>query len=582
MSERSAGEIAAEAQRAAADPRASAWVAASAGTGKTKVLTDRILRLLLDGAAPEKLLCLTFTKAAAAEMANRLADRLAGWATAADGRLREDIAALEGTVPDAARMDAARRLFARVLDTPGGMRIQTIHAFCQSLLARFPIEAGIPPHFAVADEATAAELLDAAMTATLARAATAPALAEAVGVIAGHVREGAFFDLLRGLLGARGRLERMRAAAGGTEALVARVAMVLGVAATDTAESLLAAGCRDGAFDRAGLAAAAAALEGGSAKEAERGAVIRAWLADPDRRAVGIARYRLAFLTSEGAVRKQLVNKGTRTAHPAAEPTLATEAERLIALRERIAAARTREATAALLTLADAILDRYGAAKAARAMLDYEDLVLRTRGLLEVPGIAPWVLWKLDGGIDHILVDEAQDTSPDQWAVVAALAEEFFAGEGARRGHRTIFAVGDVKQSIYSFQGADPDAFRRMRAHFAARAAAVEAAWRPVDMNVSFRSTRPVLTAVDTVFATSPARDGLIDVAAGDQAVLEHRVSRTGVPGRVELWPLAAPVEDGDDGALWDPPVDQRRVVAPVAALARRIARTIARWIAAR
>ncbi len=129
------------AQRVAADPGASVWVGASAGTGKTKVLTDRVLALMLAGSDPGRILCLTFTKAAAAEMSNRLNTRLAQWAVAPDGALAESLTELLGRAPDKDLSDRARRLFARVLDTPGGMKIETLHAFCQSLLRRFPIEA---------------------------------------------------------------------------------------------------------------------------------------------------------------------------------------------------------------------------------------------------------------------------------------------------------------------------------------------------------------------------------------------------------------------------------------------------------
>ncbi|ROP90679.1 DNA helicase/exodeoxyribonuclease V subunit A [Stella humosa] len=569
---------AAAAQRAAADPAVSAWVGASAGTGKTTVLTNRILRLLLAGAAPERLLCLTFTKAAAAVMAIRLHRVLGRWATTDEAALGEELHRLEGQVADEKRRDAARRLFARVLDTPGGMRIQTIHSFCQSLLSRFPIEAGVPPHFDIADDNTAAELLQAALNATLAAAAADQALGAAVAEVARHVREDAFLDLLRQLLGRRGRLARMRDQAGGLEPLLNRIAAALGVDPEATEASVLASGCGPGSCDEASLRMAARGLAAGTEKEAERAGIILEWLDRPAARVEAMAAYRRAFLTKEGTVLARLVNKGTAAAYPAAETTLRDEAHRLLALQEQARAAAVRAATAALLRLGQAILVRYEQAKAARALLDYKDLILRTRALFDLPGIAPWVLYKLDGGIDHVLVDEAQDTSPDQWAVVAALAEEFFAGRSARETDRTLFAVGDVKQSIYSFQGADPDAFRRMRAHFQARAEAVDAVWRPVELMVSFRSTEAILTAVDTVFAGVEAKDGLADTGRGDPAVIEHLVSRLGQTGRVEVWPLLAPAA-AEEEAPWSPPVDQRFAVSPIARLARRIARMVRRWL---
>ncbi|MDA1308916.1 MAG: UvrD-helicase domain-containing protein, partial [Proteobacteria bacterium] len=144
-------------QQNASEPNRSVWVAASAGSGKTKVLTDRVLRLLLSGARPERILCLTFTKAAAAEMATRIAGRLSAWSVVDDATLDDQLRDLSGRAPEAIEVERARRLFATVLDAPGGLEVQTIHGFCQSILRRFPLEAGLPPQFDVLDERTAAE-----------------------------------------------------------------------------------------------------------------------------------------------------------------------------------------------------------------------------------------------------------------------------------------------------------------------------------------------------------------------------------------------------------------------------------------
>ena len=188
-------------QRQAADPDVSAWVAASAGAGKTKVLTDRILRLMLDGTPPQHILCLTFTRAAAAEMANRLRRRLGVWATAPEAGLDVNLAALTGRDSDPETRIMARRLLARVLDSPGGMRIQTIHAFCESLLGRFPIEAGLSPHFEVMDERTAAEVMAEAQDDVLqrGRAPGEPELAAALAEVTSHVHQAKFPDLIAGL-----------------------------------------------------------------------------------------------------------------------------------------------------------------------------------------------------------------------------------------------------------------------------------------------------------------------------------------------------------------------------------------------
>ena len=564
----------ARAQRRASDPQASSWVAASAGTGKTKVLTDRVLRLMLDGTPPDKILCITFTRAAAAEMANRLNHTLARWATMADGDLAATLHDLTGRRPDTDLQLAARRLFAGVLDAPGGMKIQTIHGFCQSLLRRFPLEAGLSPHFRPIDERDARTLLDEVVHAVL--SSPSRPVAEAVQTIAAQVDEGAFAELMSELTQERGRLARLLARFGGLAGLQRAIRDHLGVADAPSEADVVAEACTDAAADAPALRRAAQALASGSEAECRRAAAIAAWLEDPPRRAAGLEAYAQAFLTQAGTPRQRLISRATEAANPGAAVALEAEATRLAALWARRKAVTVAAASAALFTVGAAIVDAYQEARRSGHLLDYDDLVLRSAALLRRPGIAPWVLFKLDGGIDHILVDEAQDTSPEQWQVVAALAEEFFAGAGAREQTRTIFAVGDEKQSIFSFQGADPVAFARMRAHFAERVDAVQGAWRPVDLNTSFRSTGAVLRLVDAVFADAAVREGVV---AEPAATVRHDVFRRGDGGSVELWPQTGPLPAEEATAPWSPPLEQARAPEPAATLARHIAETIRGWL---
>ena len=559
-----------ERQREAADPAASVWVAASAGTGKTKVLTDRVLGLLLAGTPPHKILCLTFTKAAAAEMATRIARRLAKWATATDDALAGDLGKLLGTPPDADALTGARRLFARVLDVPGGMHIETIHAFCQSLLRRFPLEAGLAPHFQVMDDRDAGELMESAKEEVLvaARDGADAGLARALDTVTGLIHESAFPELMGELARDRGRLARLLARHGGLAGVMAAVRARLGLEGGDTAEAILAAACEDAAFDAAGCREAVRALRSGTRTDHERAAAMVAWLADPAGRPAGFERYRSAFLTADGAIRKTLCTKVVREGFPGVEDALLAEAERVLRVAERLKSARVAEATGALLTIGDALLAAYGRRKRARALMDYDDLILAARDLLARDGVAPWVLYKLDGGIDHVLIDEAQDTNPDQWAVVAALTEEFFAGRGARETVRTVFAVGDAKQSIYSFQRADPRAFEDMRALFARHVPAADLAWREVALQMSFRSTKAVLESVDAVFADGgPGADGV--AAPGED--IRHIAFRKDQAGLVEVWP---PVEPRaiDDPPPWKPPVERLRGDSPRTRLAGLVA----------
>ncbi|MGE0120606.1 MAG: double-strand break repair helicase AddA [Dongiaceae bacterium] len=565
-------------QRRAADPERTIWVDASAGTGKTKVLTDRVLSLLLAGTSPARLLCLTFTKAAAAEMANRIALDLESWATVDEGELHRKLHELTGADPSDERRRLARQLFARVLDTPGAMKIQTIHAFCQSLLKRFPLEAEIAPHFDVLDERSAAELLVQAREDILnrARAEGGTGLAAALAEITRHVRENEFDELMRMLAAERAHLQRLLVQFGGVEPLIRAVYERLRVDPAVTAAGLRAAGCEDACLELLGLRRALQALGGGTTTDRERAAAIQSWLAAAvSDRVATFETYGQAFLTDKGEIRARLVTKKVAQANPDVEAILQAEAMRLADLRERCNAATIATATAALLRLGAEMLASYAARKRQRALLDYEDLVLKTRDLLRRPGVAPWVLFKLDGGLDHILIDEAQDTNPEQWEVIAALADEFFAGEGARSNTRTVFAVGDPKQSIFSFQRADPVSFDRMRDFFRDRVyRARRDNWDEVPLTISFRSSAAILDAVNAVFAQPAAQNGLFITGGWPH----HEPSRVGQAGLVELWPPAEPL-DPVPSQPWDLPTERRAGDSPRGRLAQLVAERIAAMI---
>ena len=559
-------------QRRAYEREASVWVEASAGTGKTTVLTRRVLSLLLAKTAPSRILCLTFTKAAAAEMANRINETLSRWATSEDGTLAQELVPLIGAMPDADQLDYARQLFARVLDAPGGITIATIHAFCQSLLRRFPLEAGVVPHFEVMDERSSAEALTAARETVLMRARDDPSspLASALAEAVQRTHEERFTELLAALAQERARL--FAALGCGFDDFARTLRRLLDVPEGETLDGILAEACET--RDEGALREACEAMLASKAKtDQERGAIIAAWLAAPDMRHAAFEEYLCAFFTADGAGPRysRAVTVALGRDKPAVQACIEAEAERLQAIRQRRCAAEIYAATAAIARLGAAMLAEYERYKTGRALLDYDDLILKTRDLLRRPGIAPWVLFKLDGGLDHILVDEAQDTNPEQWEIVQLIAAEFFAGEGTRDGARTVFAVGDAKQSIYSFQRADPAKFIAMRAHFE-RAAGEW--WRRVPLHVSFRSVAAVLAAVDGVFAGDPANDGV----ALDGQIIRHIAQRQGDAGLVELWPPIKP-EEAAPTAPWEPPLKQRGASEPRARLAQAIAARIRDWL---
>ena len=513
-------DFASAAQRRATAPAHSAWVEANAGTGKTKVLTDRVTRLLLAEVKPERILCLTFTKAAAAEMRNRLAGQLGQWAMADDAALDAQLTKLIDRAPEAEERVIARRLFARVLDAPGGINILTIHAFCQALLKRFPLEAGVAPGFEVLDDAEATTLLRAArdeQIETLAGPGAPPLLAEALAMVANKVSIAEYADLVGELLSERAWLLSRLGDEQGLARLRRRLSRRLGCEHSSPA-------------DEASLRAAARTLiEAGGKTDPPRGATIALWLDAGEERPTIQNDYRAVFFTDRGSLRKTLASKAAIKALPAIENILTAESARL----ENVRNVELVDLTLALLHLGLDITERYSRAKRRRAVLDYDDLIVATRRLLESAESAAWVLYKLDGGIDHVLVDEAQDTNPDQWEVIRRLTEEFFAGSGAIGRNRTMFAVGDTKQSIFGFQRADPRKLAEMRGWFEERSQQADKEFVPVGLTVSFRSTPAVLDAVDAVFEHPDAARGVIE-----PGLLEHRPSRIDAPGRVELWPL--------------------------------------------
>jgi len=563
------------AQQRASDPRASVWVDASAGAGKTTVLTARLLRLLLAGTPPSRVLCLTFTRAAAAEMAGRVRARLGNWATISEGALADDLDKLLGTAPDADIMTRARGLFRRVLDAPGGLRLLTLHAFCQSVLRRFPLEAGLAPHFALVEDNDAQELLQEAQAEIFAEAGEADGgpLAKALSLVTARVHETNFPDLMAEVLRERGRIARLLGA-GGATALHLRTCHHLMIDPDATVEAIVSAAVAEGAFDRAALTTAAAVMASAGKRDRGRAERMQAWLAaDGTGRASAYLDWARCILKSDLSPRDKPADKASAAAWPA----LLSEASRVLDVLDRCRKADIARATHALVVLAAALIERYAEKKEAIAALDYDDLIAATARLLEA-NRAAWVLYKLDGGIDHVLIDEAQDTNPDQWAVVRALTGEFYTGSGAHEdaaAARTLFVVGDAKQSIFAFQRADPRAFAAEHVGYREAARDGGADWRDIGLDISFRSTPAVLRAVDAVFATDAARPGVV----AEGATLRHQARREGHAGAVEVWPVLRS-EGPPPAEAWKPPIERVGGESARTRLARLLARRIAQWLA--
>ncbi len=564
-------------QREASDPAVSAWVSANAGSGKTYVLAQRVIRLLLEGTDPTKILCLTFTKAAAANMANRVFSELSRWTGLDDAALDEAMRGIGVRTRDAVRRARARRLFAQALETPGGLKVQTIHAFCTRLLHQFPFEANVAARFDVLDERAQNGLLSGASLAVLIEAAGSPdsAAGRALTTATAAVADQSFVEVVNEAIRQREKLRSWIDAAGGVEAAIADLCGPLGITAADTLERVEAEIIDGPLLPMRQWQAVADIFRYGGKIDAAQAARLDGALA-----AAGAARvktYLEVFFTQKGEERARIATKSIEAEHPELVERLSAERARLLALIERRRALISRDNTAALITIADQVIARYQAEKERRGVLDYDDLIGKTLDLLNRVDAA-WVHYKLDLGIDHVLIDEAQDTSPRQWEIIAKLVSEFTAGLGAREGRkRSIFAVGDEKQSIFSFQGAAPDAFAKMHRSFKRAYDAAELPLVPIELKYSFRSLQIILDAVDEVFGRPPAFHGL--TAETEQIPTAHSAVRAQAPGHVEIWPLEQPAERPAIKP-WDAPFDATTPDDPRVTLASKIARAVRAWIA--
>jgi ATP-dependent helicase/nuclease subunit A len=558
-------------QIAASDPRGSAWVSANAGSGKTFVLVQRVIRLLLDGVDPAKILCLTFTKAAAANMATRVFDTLRGWTALDDAELDAEIAKIDDRRAGPERRLRARQLFAEALETPGGLKVQTIHAFCTSLLHQFPFEANVAARFEVLEERAVAELVDQIRMDVLLRASAEPqsALGRALAAVIVAATDTTVTDVLREAIAERDAVEGWIASAGGIAGAVKELSDRLSVDPRDTQERVEAEFFDRAIIPRSEWPALSAAFEQGS--KSDRDNIPRLAQAAAGQNWANILSYLQVFCTKDFDPRKSVATATIKRDHPELFERLVQEQDRVCALLRRRRAVMTRDRTAALLTLADAILKRYRAEKERRGLLDYDDLIDKTLSLLSADGAPSWVMYKLDLGIDHVLIDEAQDTSPKQWEVVRRLTAEFMAGRGARENvRRSVFAVGDEKQSIFSFQGAAPYRFDEERRFYQRACEAAGLPFHSIPFRYSFRSAPDILHAVDTVFGREQAYSGL----SADPVPTVHEAVRRHAPGCIDIWNLLEPDPRAQTEA-WDAPFDTTSGHSPQVRLARRIANNI-------
>lgn len=527
-------------QQRAADPTRSVWVAASAGSGKTTVLVNRMLRLLLEGTAPQKILCITFTKAAAANILQRLQHVAKKWAIQPDKDLLDDLTTLLGSrdqvTPDHIAM--ARRLLARILAVPGGMNIMTIHAFCQSVLSRFPVEAGLKGGIDIADEFMAREFLARAKHDLLVGQTDDTALHDALSVLYGNLSEEAQNKIIDNIMTKRYRLGAfLQRFDHDINHAIDFVYEHIGIDPALTPQKLRHDYAETAPFDmiRAMYDTARSVSSPTNEKHTR-------YMADFCQEShAHLDNYLSIFVTEKNTARK-IVFSGFKNMPPVLVNFIQSETTRAQALRQSLAAASLAATTTAMLRVVHAVQVRYEKIKHMNGVMDFEDQVLLTARLMSELTDTPWVLYKLDGGIDHILVDEAQDTSPAQWVIIDRIVHEFFAGDGTRnKGERSVFVVGDEKQSIYSFQNADPQSFAAMRDRFMQYAKNAGADFINEPLNCNFRSGDLVLRLVDACFDDPALRAQL----TRDAHVISHVPRNNTDPARIELWPLVPQTDGG-------------------------------------
>ena len=554
-------------QARASDPAASAFVSANAGSGKTHVLVQRVIRLLLEDVPPEKILCVTFTKAAAANMAERVFSTLGHWVTLDDKAL--DAAILEVGIahPNATLRTTARKLFACALETPGGLKVQTIHALCTRLLQQFPFEANVPARFAVLDERDQNEMMERANLKVLLDASRDPdsATGRALNMAMASAADVTFKEVVREACLSRDHFMAWTDAAGTADTAAAQMSAALGVAASDRIEDIERAMVDGPYLPRSRWVEIALVLDTGNKSDADQADRLREALVFTG--AAQVDEYLGVFLTDERAPRKTVLTKKFCDNNRAIAHLFEQEGLRIGPLIERRRAVTVRDRTQALLHIATAAAANYRRDKEERGLLDYDDLIDKTLEMLDRVS-SGWVHYKLDRGVDHVLIDEAQDTSPRQWDIIAHIISEFTAGEGARDGvTRTVFAVGDEKQSIFSFQGAAPHEFDTRRRSLESKFRNAGLKFDPVSFTYSFRSGAAILQSVDHVFRDENIYSSIHSAAIGYP--VHHSLADAG-PSQIDLWELQLP--DGkQDIEGWRAPFDAVSVTSPEVRLARRI-----------
>ena len=557
------------AQRQASDPDASAWVAANAGSGKTHVLTQRVIRLMLSGNSPDRILCLTFTKAAAANMKNRVFDTLSKWTMLDEVALSKELEGVIGGIPADKTVRRARRLFAEALDTPGGLKIQTIHAFCESLLHQFTLEANVTAHFEVLQETAQAAMLADARSQILGNTQQG-VVSDAFTQLIEEVNDAEIARGVSEIVAKRQRfLDWVSSADGNVNLAVDQLYPAFGVNISDTTDTQIASCLRTIQLHDTDLKEIFGLASSSDKKtDMEMHFALQNYF-ESQTPNYAFDALKVGLLTKTGTPKKRLLTRDVLNHKEDAQDILERCADIIVGTIDKINSLNALSTCRAMFTIAFAVLERFESMKRSRGLIDFDDQVERCVTLLYRKDIREWIRYRLDQGVDHLLVDEAQDTSPAQWKIINAISDDFYSGDNASYRDRSMFVVGDEKQSIYSFQGADPAEFSRQEKNLQTRAGE---RFRKTSLKLSFRSTEDVLKAVDQVFDIPENRVGLTQ----DGIAPPHDAIRSADPGEVQIWPVFSKQHD-EEPEDWLKPVDS--VGDPAVKLATRISKAIGDWV---
>ncbi|WP_455479431.1 double-strand break repair helicase AddA [Bartonella sp. B23] len=554
-----------DAQATATHPQKNVWVSANAGSGKTHVLTERVIRLLLNGTPPARILCLTYTRAAAAVMQSRIFRTLSSWNELDDAQLKEILSQLENKPISAAKMTYARQLFARALETPGGLKIQTIHAFCESILHQFMLEANIAGHFELIDDVNRKKLQQEARCQLLKHSDAQPALKKLLKVISEHTfnrlldeaneKQHKLYGFLSSLLSENGEEQLRR---------------LFNLAPYDTNQKLLEKIQQTARLPLYALTHCQ--TYGNKNTKAMIEKLFQLETACDETTIINVVSNVYFKAKGDPSNFSLISSKKSDEIWSFIQQTIEDKQSRLSVLLEKYQCVKILDLNMAAFQLCAIYLKIYANLKKANGFLNFDDLTERTLHLLQHEGASKWVHYKLDRGLDHILLDEAQDTNPEQWKIIQLLAQEFFTGHSQRNNIRTLFAVGDEKQSIYSFQGAAPENFAVNGKMIQKKAEQAKQKFEKIQLNYSFRSTADVLKSVDLVFETPENYKGL----SAENTKTVHEAIRIHSPGEVILWD-ALSKKTNEFPNDWHLTVDQ--LDTPEVRLAEKIAETIDGWL---